>query len=307
MKRQFFSERLLSKRLKADEKGITFLFGSAFSAVQNGVGIPNVNQVTDIMEEYIDELDLFEDYEEFISGSNEQDKYQESFAFLSAINGAESTQEVVKRVVTKNIDSETGKQKIPQSIIDFVQSIKDEKIKVNNIITTNFDTLIEEQFENEGINYNSISIVSDSNIIDNSNGFVNIIHLHGVWNKGDTMHTRNQLEAKRDKIEASLRSHLSDNHVVIMAYSGWTDSFTRTLASIVNDEKAEYKIAWCFYEKESGIIDRNNEGLFETLTPAINRDRIQFFKGIDCTKIFSNLSSELSLKKTRKKTSPTIS
>ncbi|WDZ74907.1 SIR2 family protein [Vibrio harveyi] len=243
MKRQFFSERLLSKRLKADEKGITFLFGSAFSAVQNGVGIPNVNQVTDIMEEYIDELDLFEDYEEFISGSNEQDKYQESFAFLSAINGAESTQEVVKRVVTKNIDSETGKQKIPQSIIDFVQSIKDEKIKVNNIITTNFDTLIEEQFENEGINYNSISIVSDSNIIDNSNGFVNIIHLHGVWNKGDTMHTRNQLEAKRDKIEASLRSHLSDNHVVIMAYSGWTDSFTRTLASIVNDEKAEYKIA----------------------------------------------------------------
>ncbi|MCG9706823.1 SIR2 family protein [Photobacterium damselae] len=298
---QFFSEKLLVRRLKPHDEGLSFLFGSAFSAIQDGAGISNVTEVIEVIEEYVDELELLDDYSEYINNTNGKDKYQESFAFLSAINGAESTQEIVKRVINKNFDAETGKHRIPKSIIDFVRCIKEGKIKVKNIITTNFDTLIEEQLKNEGINYNSISIVSDSNIIDNDNGFINIIHLHGVWNKGDTMHTRNQLDAKRDKIEASLRNILAEQHIVIMAYSGWTDSFTRTLANIVNDDKAEYKIAWCFYEKESGVIDRNNADLFNNLSPAINRDRIQFFKGIDCTRFFLNLSPEYTVKKNKKR------
>lgn len=296
----YFNEKLLLRRLKSNENG-TFLFGSAISAIKDGVGIPNVSQVAEIIEDYAKELDLFDDFKEHINSFNEQEKYQESFSFFSAIMGAASTREIIKRVVMRNYDIETGKHGIPKAIQDFVRSVKEKKIKVKNIITTNFDTLIEEQFKNEGIDYNSISIVSDSNILNNSNGFINIIHLHGVWNEGDTMHTKNQLESKRDKIEASLRNFLAEQHVVVMAYSGWVDSFTRTLANIVNDDKAEYNLAWCFYQAESGVIDRNAKGLIESLTPAINRDRIQFFKGIDCNNVFANLLSEVDSKKKESK------
>ena len=297
MNLQFFSDKLLLKRMETENEGLTFLFGSAFSAIKDGSGIPNVSQVTEIIEEYVRELDLLDDYKAHISECDEKERYQESFAFLSAIMGASSTKEIVKRVVMKNYDTETETHRVPKAIQDFVRCIKQNKIKVKNILTTNFDTLIEEQFKKEGILYNSISIVSDSNINENDNGLINIIHLHGTWNLGDTMHTRNQLDSKREKIEASLRNNLTEQHVIVMAYGGWVDSFTRTLANIVNDSKAEYNIAWCFYEKEPGVIDRNEKNLIETLTPAINRDRVHFFKGIDCNNIFSQIISKYEVKK----------
>ncbi|MGN5086572.1 SIR2 family protein [Aeromonas hydrophila] len=297
MERQFFSDNILVQRIKQTDE-VSFLFGSALSAIKDGAGISNVSQVIDIVKDYANELDLLDDYNEFISGKDEQVIYQESFAYMSAIKGAASTKEIVKRVVMKNYDTDTAQHKVPKAIKDFVRSIKDGKIKVKNIITTNFDTLIETQFDAEEINYNSISIISDSNINQNSNDFINIIHIHGVWDKGDTMHTRNQLEAKREKIEASLSNLLAEQHVVVMAYSGWTDSFTRTLANIVNDDKAEYNLAWCFYEKEDGIIDRKFKDLFDELTPAISRDRIQFYKNVDCNVIFEKIAP---LPQTKKK------
>lgn len=304
MERQFFSDKFLMQRLKQSEE-VSFLFGSALSAAKDGAGIANVSQVIEIIKEYVSEHDLLDDYNEFISGKDEQFIYQESFAFMSAIKGAASTKEIVNRVVMRNFDSDTAQHKIPKAIKDFVRSIKDGQIKVKNIITTNFDTLIEMQFDNENINYNSISIISDSNINDNRNDFINIIHIHGVWDKGDTMHTRNQLEAKRDKIEASLKNLLAEQHVIVMAYSGWTDSFTRTLANIVNDDKTEYNLAWCFYEKEDGVIDRKFKDTFDYLMPAISRDRIQFYKNIDCNTIFDKIApSQQTKKKVNKPSDP---
>ncbi|EKB15469.1 SIR2 family protein [Aeromonas veronii] len=297
MERQFFAEKMLLNRIKINQNDVSFIFGSALSAIKDGAGIPNVAQVSEIIRSYIEELDLLDEYDEFINDAEEQNIYQESFAFITVLKGAAAAQEIVKRVVMTNYDHNTGKHRIPKAIKDFVSCIKEGKLKVKNIITTNFDTLLEEQFKNEGIQFNSISIVSDSNIIENSNGFINIIHIHGVWNKGDTMHTRNQLEAKRDKIEASLRNVLTEQNVIIMAYSGWTDSFTRTLTNIVNDDKANYNLAWCFYEKEEGVIDRNFQSLFSSLSPAITRERIQFFNNIDCNRVFEELLIESKAKK----------
>jgi hypothetical protein len=294
---QFFPEKVLLQRLKSDKKGITFLFGSALSAIKDGSGIPNVEQVSEIIKEYASEHDQLEYYTESIQKVNEKDRYQESFALLGAILGPDSTNEIVERVVKSNEDLDTGKQRIPQAIKDFVRCIKEKKIKVNNILTTNFDTLIEEQLENEGITYNSFSLVSDSHLSDIDNGNINIIHLHGVWNKGDTMHTKNQLLSERKLIESSLQNLLQNQPVVIMAYSGWIDSFTRSLASIVCNDQAKYNLVWCFYENNNAIIEKGAEELFDTLTPAMNRGRVQFFNDIDCNSIFSKLSAVSELKK----------
>lgn len=297
MGRQFFEENILLRRLSANSDGLTFLFGSALSVNKGVGGIPDVSQVSEIIKDYADELNLLEEYEDFIERANGKDRYQESFSFMSAVHGAPSIREIVKRIVMRNYDEKTGQHLIPKAIQDFVRCIRDGKIKIKNILTTNFDTLIEEAFKNEGIAYNSISTVSDSNIQENSNGYINIVHLHGVWDRGDTMHTKNQLESKRDRVEASLRHYFTEQHIVIMAYGGWDDSFTRTLTNIVKDDKADYNLAWCFYQKEDGVIDRDNKEFFDDLESAISRDRIHFFKGIDCNNVFSGLLDNVLSKK----------
>ncbi|CAD5255573.1 conserved hypothetical protein [Alteromonas sp. 38] len=287
MELEFYTEKLLTKRLTKNKK-VSFLFGSALSQIKDGSGIPNVSQVTKIIECFAKEHDLLDEYKEHLGSADSTDIYQKSFSFFSGFMGAGATQEIVKRVVMSNYCAVSNSHKIPGAIKSFVKAIKDNKIDVKNIFTTNFDTLIEEEFKNAEIAYNSISVVSDSDINDNSNGYINIIHLHGVWDKGDTMHTKNQLEAERVRIEASIRNCMTDGHLVVMAYSGWQDSFMRSLADIVNDTKAEYNFAWCFYESDKNKINAEEKSLFKSVQPAIQRDRIQFYKGIDCNYIFTD-------------------
>lgn len=289
MELEFYTETLLKKRLTKNKK-LSFLFGSALSQIKDGSGIPDVSQVAKIIKCYAEEHDLLDEYEEHLGSGDSTDIYQKSFSFFSGFMGAGATQEIVRRVVMSNVCAESNSHKIPGAIKNFVKAIKDNKIDVKNIFTTNFDTLIEEEFKNAGIAYNSISVVSDSDINDNSNGYINIIHLHGVWDKGDTMHTKNQLEAKRVQIEASIRNCMTDGHLVVMAYSGWQDSFMRSLAEIVNDAKAEYNFAWCFYEPDEDKINLKERSLFDSVLPAIQRDRIQFYKGIDCNEIFNDVN-----------------
>lgn len=175
--------------------------------------------------------------------------------------------------------------------------VKQGCFKVENIITTNFDTLLEEEFKNQNIPVNSISIVADSHIQENYNDNINIIHLHGIWDKGDSMHTKNQLQTCRERIEISLQNLINDQTVVIIGYSGWKDSFNRSLATAVINNKSGYDLLWCFFEKTDAVIEKNEEALFRQLSDAISRGRIQFFNGIDCNSVFSKLSAISELKK----------
>jgi hypothetical protein len=283
----FHNESILASRLKKNKKGTTFLFGSAFSQTTNGAGIPNVAGVLKFIEDFADESDLLDDYTEASQAFDTKDKYQQSFNLIAGLCGQDSVNEIVRRVVKSNLD-EQGKQRIPQAVKDFVTGVRNEKFPLNNIITTNFDTLLEEEFTNQGIPYNSFSVVADTQIDDEINDNINIIHLHGVWEKGDSMHTTTQLQSGRERVETSLQNLISDQTVVIMGYSGWEDSFTRSLASTVINNKSKYDLLWCFFEPNDAVIEKHQVELFNKLGDAITRGRIQFFKGIDCNSIFEN-------------------
>ncbi|MEQ1976724.1 SIR2 family protein [Xenorhabdus sp. SGI240] len=287
----FFKKNLLIARL-ANERELSFLFGSAISSKQNGYGIPNVSEIIDIIKENIDTT-FIEDYEEHINGiDSDQDKYQASFEFISGISGAEGIKEIIRKIILSNIDPLTSKSKIPNKINELSGLIFNGNLNVNNILTTNFDTLIEESLAELNYLYNSISIVADSNINQNNNELLNIIHLHGIWNVGETMHSKNQLQSSRKKIEASLRNILANNTMYIIGYSGWDDSFTRTLASIVNDDKENYSLAWCFFDENDTDILNKYSHLFDILAPAISRDRVQFYKGINCNSLFNEIEKK---------------
>jgi len=292
----FHNENILVSRLKKNKKGTTFLFGSAFSQISNGAGIPNVAGVLKFIEDFADESDLLDDYTECTQAFDPKNKYQESFNLIAGLCGQDSVNEIVRRVVKSNSD-EQGKHRIPQAVKDFVTGVKNGSFPLNNIITTNFDTLLEEEFTNQGIPFNLFSVVADTQLHDEINDNVNIYHLHGVWEKGDSMHTTTQLQSGRSRVETSLQNLISDQTVVIMGYSGWEDSFTRSLASIVINNKSKYDLLWCFYESNDADIEKYQVDLFNKLGDAITRGRIQFFKGIDCNNVFEKLSNVTELKK----------
>lgn len=292
----FHNESILTSRLKMNKKGTTFLFGSAFSQITDGAGIPNVAGVLKFIEDFACDNGLLDDYAEGSQDFEPKDKYQQSFNLIAGLCGQDSVNEIVRRVVKSNVD-EQGKQRIPQAVKDFVTGVKNNNFPVHNVITTNFDTLLEEEFTNQGIPFNSFSVVADTQIDDEVNGNINIIHLHGVWDKGDSMHTTTQLQSSRERVETSLQNLISDQTVVVMGYSGWEDSFTRSLASIVINNKSEYDLLWCFFESNDAVIEKHQVDLFNKLKDAITRGRIQFFKGINCNNVFEKLSKVTQLKK----------
>ena len=63
-------------------KNITFLFGSAISIDGNGVGVPSVKGVINIIQDFISEVGLKEQYESRLSDCDPTSVYQESFDFL---------------------------------------------------------------------------------------------------------------------------------------------------------------------------------------------------------------------------------
>jgi len=111
------------------------------------------------------------------------------------------------------------------------------------------------------------------------------------------MHTTTQLQQSRARIEMSLQNLVGDDLVVVMAYGGWEDSFTRALATAVTNSISEYDILWSFFESEAPKIEYSRKDLFETLDDAISRGRVQFYKGIDCNSVFDKLGQVNELKK----------
>lgn len=294
MKMEYLTEEKLLKRIQKSEP-FSIVLGAALTAEVDGKGIPGVDRVPDFVLDYIKKKDDEEDYYEHIGSRTSQEKYQASIQYISETFGQNAVNEIINAVVRSNIDESSGKSYIPQSVKGLAKIIEIGKIKT--ILTTNFDTLIEEELDNLGVSYNSISIVSDSAIPRNSNELPTIVHLHGKWSEGDTMHTEAQLRNNREKIQNSIRAIISRDNVYIMAYGGWEDSFTRTLASIVHDNDANYEISWCFYNSSAECLDRDNKELFVKLSAATDRGRVKYFKGINCHTIFNSVDLNLAKKK----------
>lgn len=282
----------LVRRL-SNTREISFVFGSALTGRRDNIGILEPNGVVEYIRKKMQKAGYQEPFEDYLQKNRDAFPYQAAFEFVAKTYGADEIYNIINEIVELNVDPASGKQKIPKNVKDFVKSIKDNKLKVKYIITTNFDTLIEEALSEENILYNSISIVPDSNINENANDFLTVVHIHGVWNKGDTMHTRNQLAQRRGKIEESIRNILENHTTCIMAYGGWEDSFTRTLLEIVNNNQFRYSLIWCFYANNDADIFREHGHLELKLKDAISRERIQFYKGIDCTSIFNFFNQEV--------------
>ncbi|MGL5844192.1 MAG: SIR2 family protein [Aeromonas hydrophila] len=274
-----------------DHRSVTFLFGSAISIDSEGNGVPNVSGVIKVIEDYLKSKGVLERYKKHVFSYAGSDLYQKSFEFIFAVCGANVVKEIMRLVMDK-AKVRDNEWHIPKTITYLAEIVP--SLNIKNILTTNFDPLIEEGLKRKGIKYHSLHVTGDSNIdnfTSNNESKLNVIHLHGFW-EGDTMHTPSQLQSDRKKLKNSLRAYLSDTNLYVIGYGGWDDIVNETLIDLVNEPSSKTNIKWCFYDSDTELIIRNNKNLFENFKPFITQGRFSAFNGIECESLFKNISED---------------
>lgn len=160
-------------------------------------------------------------------------------------------------------------------------------------LTTNFDPLLELAVQRAGGRQFRTVLHDDGNPEMSYGDGCHVIHLHGYWYGADTLHDPTQLGRDRPKLRASLRRLLQRCTVVVMAYGGWDDIFTRTLAEVSEDPGSSPDVLWCFFGADPVRLQADNATLLRQLDPAVGRGRVVFYAGVDCHAFLPALAADL--------------
>lgn len=158
---------------------VCFLFGSAISLPDNGVGMPSVDEMVDIIKQYLSQYDD-DGMDDYLSDHQGSSRYQTAFEYLLAIGSQEDVKNILEIAVNRAKDT-NGEWILPKAIKDFAELVLSGALKVKNILTTNFDPFIEESLKNGPYDINRIELTEDltfDNGISHNNDRINIIHLH---------------------------------------------------------------------------------------------------------------------------------
>lgn len=294
---KLLSYEMLVQSLSLDIKKkneICFLFGSAISLSDKGIGIPSVDGMVELIKEYLNKLDMLDGFNEYISKGKSSEIYQSAFEYLLGIGSQEDVREILSTAVNQAKD-ENGGWKFPKTIVDLASLIKRESFNIKNILTTNFDPLIEESLSDGPYNIQRFELTEDMHF-DTSTSHnqkqLNIIHLHGFW-EGDTMHTPSQLSAIREETSRSLKRILAKSKLYVIGYGGWDDIINQILCELVNEKKSKYEVRWAFYSDNESIINSQNKKLFDNLNPSLPGSRFNSYLGVNCKDLFSDVYNKV--------------
>jgi hypothetical protein len=158
------------------------------------------------------------------------------------------------------------------------------------VLTTNFDPLVSAGIQRAGGQPNRTVLANDGQVPGggcDSPIRHHVVHLHGYWRGGATLHTAAQLTAPRPMLRQSLQRMLRERIVVVVGYGGWNDAFIGTLRAMLFDEEIE--IVWCCYEQRVDYLINRYRALFESMQELIQRSQLRIYVGIDCRTIFDLL------------------
>lgn len=313
----FFTRAALLDRLtdgvKQSGRPVVFLVGSAITAPVSGssAGVPNVSGVIDLIRDEF-AADRQAELEDALALAG--NKYQEAFSFLLARRGQNFVNNVVKRAVWKARkaipgddtaspyvpDSSTNEEMCVEfdaeylawSLTPAAESLgriasNEPKLFGQCILTTNFDPLIEVSIGRAGGSYYRTSVHRDGDLGQTAAPGCHVIHLHGYWHGGDTLHTPRQLTQDRPRLKASLAHILRSKTLVVCGYGGWDDVFTKTLLELIQDDRETPEVIWTFFGEGSSVESQ----LLEGLRPGLDRGAVTLYHGIDCHEFLPALSA----------------
>ncbi|WP_299406122.1 SIR2 family protein [uncultured Roseobacter sp.] len=296
---------------RTNGKPASFLVGAPFSW-NAGLGVPPVNGFIELIRERvaIEGPKFSEELEARLSGEDAAEQYQAAMSFVFSVLDADVVTEIVQNAVLSarkagapNLDPRSGSDgdpaewSITQGQRGLAHLIKLDSNRFSGpVFTTNFDPMMGLALKSQGIRYQPYTIPQEGSLnapISVAQDDVNIFHLHGYWRDSPTLHSPQQLEAKRAQLQASLEKHLHQTNLVVMAYSGWDDIFTSALANCLSSDTFSGTVTWCFYNGSPAEIREQNAALFAKFKGGVQQERITFFHGINCHTFFDELIADL--------------
>ena len=116
-----------------------------------------------------------------------------------------------------------------------------------------------------------------------------IIHLHGYWRDSDTMHTMDQLGARRERLERWCEEVLRGRLLLVVGYAGWDDVFTRMIGSLADPHGTGLQVAWAFFSKRPSEIMGSYARLLDRFEQWRSTGRLRIYVGIDAHVLFERL------------------
>jgi hypothetical protein len=233
----FYDEGALLDRLtdgvRSSDRPVVFLVGSAVSApdISNEMGVPSVSEIVNLIRSEFTQLSQQQEFDEILQKS--ENKYQAAFLFLIGRRGQAGANEIIKRSVWRarkdTSIGEKGPSYLPgDSTTDEACRALDSDLEGwalpgaasalgqlvsyypnwfgTNLITTNFDPLLEVAIKKSGGQFFRTVLHRDGNLNQTEGSGCHVIHLHGYWYGADTLHTPRQLNQPRPRLKASLGS-----------------------------------------------------------------------------------------------------
>lgn len=316
---QYFDEDALLDRLtdglKASEKQVVFIVGAPLtaSADDDYPGVLDVEGITNLVRQHFEGTSQQKKLDAHLRESS--NKYQDAFDFLKGRRGPDIAERIVQRAVLNahsSFDFPTSSKtfEIPNeaALSEFETQLNGwhlspgvkalgEIVALNpdrfgsRLITSNFDPLIEVAINTaNGECWRTRHFVDGDPLSSHAQG-CQVIHIHGYWIGSDCLHTGRQLTQNRPNLRNSLLEILKDKIVVVMAYGGWPDIFTETLRNLVQNSAEFPEIIWTFFQD----VPSNNDHIVSLLQPGLDRNRVSFYRGIDCHKFLPRLAAYWSL------------
>jgi tetratricopeptide (TPR) repeat protein len=297
----------LSNMVKSKKK-FTFLVGSGLTCPTAEYSI-GVSSVIEIIQRIRTKLEEFGASELDLNIGHSGAVYQHAMSQLLLNGGQDELNLVIKEaVLNARINSEVtiaggnltekdlehdinnwflrpGVEALGRLFVHYRQSF------TGPILTSNFDPLLEISTRKNGGNPTS-HILSQDGSFTTVLADRTIVHFHGYWYGGDTLHTPDQIRRNRPNLKGSLKKLLSNSSLVVMGYGGWDDMFTKTLVEIVSEGSEAFDVLWTFYSSDDKDIEKNNTLLFQNASNAIGQ-RIVLYKGIDADSFLPKLLDSL--------------
>lgn len=303
----------LLDRLATAGREIVFLVGAPLTAPSSasGLGVPGVAAMVERIRA------LFQDRPRALTEldralSADPNRYQAAFRHVLHFRGPDAANSVIRdavldarlpgarperladRAACDGLENDLDGWHYPAGVAALGRLIARHGARFGGtVLTTNFDPLLELSIRRAGGRAFSTVLHGDGSLEQARGQGCHVVHVHGYWHGTDTLHSPLQLGQDRPQLRASLARLIRDRTVVVMAYGGWDDIFTRTLQEVTADLGAYPDVLWCFYEGDDARIRSHSQPLFDQLRPAISRQRAIFYKGIDCHTFLPELIAEL--------------
>jgi hypothetical protein len=178
-----------------------------------------------------------------------------------------------------------------EAFADYVHSSAGADRPPVQILTTNFDGLIEIALRRRGAAARMVEIVNDR---DPTNEFepgeVPVWHIHGLW-CGVTMHQPMELSQARPLLFQYLLKILEGSTVVVLGYGGWRDLLLQSVSQWMDAASKTPEVMWALYWSDPNEIQSKAAHVFDELKSPMANNRATFYTGVDVHDLLPKLQS----------------